>query len=329
MWRRAQKAQSSKWLLKSVIFVVAFALGVQSAKWWSSCSSKQLVDTPFSVPLTQNSPFLGSLSQGEKNPPEVSIGQPQSWKILPIEVVEEKLLVIIIAGGTRGLTYPPFRAIWEAVAEAVKPLGVYVYLVSMNLTLREPIVNKQHIIFPGKDSLIPGVLNETVMAFDYVYEKKLPGHKAPFCLRSNLSSFWQFDKLLEWLRGKKTPLLAARIGKHHITHAIFPSGAGTLMSRDLCDYLLAFNRSALLGPNIDDDLAIGEVFYMHNITAMLRNDFVDNYHLRGNPLLESPDVFHYRIKGKDELRDIGLMTWMFSQWYKTDRIIQNPLSSDR
>ena len=55
------------------------------------------------------------------------------------------------------------------------------------------------LIFPGSNSLIPGVLNETILAMNLISKNRMPGHDYKFLLRTNLSSFWRFDLLLKYL----------------------------------------------------------------------------------------------------------------------------------
>lgn len=66
------------------------------------------------------------------------------------------------------------------------------------------------LMFPGNDSLIPGVLTETILAMEYIDKKKLPGSDFKLFLRTNLSSFWRFDMLMKMLsqfQKRKTGLM--------------------------------------------------------------------------------------------------------------------------
>lgn len=230
----------------------------------------------------------------------------------------DRLLVIVIAGGSRGLIYPSYRALWKAMADRVQSFGVHIYLVSFDPNVNETIFENHQLIFKGADTLVPGVLNETLMALDHIYANNLTGSKAGFVLRTNLSSFWKFNLLLQWLKGKLAPLVAAVIGGSG--PGAFPSGAGTLMSVDVCKNMLALPREPLLKSIDPDDVVIGQALRpMAPITAMPRHDL-----LGGQPdvpgLLNNAGIFHYRIKSPDELRDIGIMTWMFNEWFEEDKL---------
>lgn len=229
----------------------------------------------------------------------------------------DRLLVIVIAGGSRGLIYPSYRSLWKAIAERVESFGVHVYLVSLDPNVNETIFENHQLIFRGTDTLVPGVLNETLLALDHIYANNLPGSKAGFVLRTNLSSFWQFNKLLQWLKGKLPPLVAAYIGGSG--PGAFPSGAGTLMSVDVCKKMLALPREPLVNSKDPDDVAIGAALKPTPITPMARHDML-GAHGDVKAVLTNPGYYHFRIKSHDELRDIGVMTWMFNEWYEEDKL---------
>lgn len=77
----------------------------------------------------------------------------------------------------------------------------------------------------------------TLEAIQYVFNNQLPGHAARYVLRTNLSSFWFFPGLAAWLQDMpQQQFVSAMVGQHKTQK--FPSGAGTLMSRDVAKLLL-------------------------------------------------------------------------------------------
>jgi len=244
--------------------------------------------------------------------------------VAPPSAVEDQLLVVVIAGGSygeqgpRSAVYPSYKSLWFTIADLVAPLGVHIYLVSMNPDVPTTISTDHQLIFKGQDSLVPGVLEESFLAMDYVFAKKLPGCNAPHILRTNLSSFWQFSKLLAWLKTKVGYFVAAKIGD-----GPFPSGAGTVLSRETCKMLLSENRTAWLASKEPDDVELGLILKAKKIpiTPMNRFDLIhgppDD---PGNILKPDADLFHFRIKTNDPWLNVGIFTYLWADWYQLGKI---------
>lgn len=275
-----------------LLFFVAFSICLQRTP--TRCDP-----TPSRALPCTSSEFAAKPSKFERS---------QHWNA----TLDDRLLVIVIAGGSRGLVYPSYRSIWTAVADRVASFGVHVYLVSMDSSVNTTTLSNHRLVFPGEDSLVPGVLNQTMLALDYVHDRNLPGSKAPYVLRTNLSSFWQFNKLLTWLWDKAT-VFAGYLGVGG-----FPSGSGTIMRADVCEQLRTLPRAQLLNTTLADDVAIGVALRSSiNATNMPRRDFLGG---SAGPEELSSTYFHYRIKSTDELHDIGIMHLFFSTWYEEARM---------
>jgi hypothetical protein len=121
------------------------------------------------------------------------------------------LLVVVIASSFEGDSEPAKRSrarqdiqrgFWRLMAKEVMHMGVNIYLVGHNSSVTMTTVHQHCIIFPGSPTFVPGIMHATVASMDIIYRQRLPGYDAPFVLRSNLSSFWIFERLLLWLRNK-------------------------------------------------------------------------------------------------------------------------------
>ena len=116
----------------------------------------------------------------------------------------DKLLVVVIAAGDKPV-YSVQRGLWRLIRERVRAAGVHIYLVGLEPNITQPVAaDDGALLFPGVNSLIPGVLEATVRALEHVHQHRLPGSAAPFVLRSNVSTFWNFWRLLAWLADKPT-----------------------------------------------------------------------------------------------------------------------------
>lgn len=221
-----------------------------------------------------------------------------------------RLLVIVIAGGTKPV-YTALRGFWRLIRDKAAVDGVVVYLVGYDPSLTTPRLHKGTLVFPGTDSLIPGVLLETLDAVEYIYHNKLPGHDAKHVLRTNLSSFWNFRGLLNWLAHKPTSnYVAAFIGVLKGTE--FPAGNGYVLSKDL--WLWILDNRGKLPQHIIDDVAVGQLLAKKSlrINPMARQDFTDPAEV---PHEFSQDYFFWRVKSNIQTQDIAIFSSLFFFWY--------------
>lgn len=230
---------------------------------------------------------------------------------------EDRLLVIVIAGGSKPV-YAALRGYWRLIQKQVAESGVFIYLVGLSPSLQEPKASEGSLLFPGTESLVPGVLFQTLEALQYVFDHQLPGYSAKYVLRTNLSSFWIFSGLLAWLQEKSHQQFVAAVVGYHNGHKDekFPSGAGTVLSTDVANLLLHHRREIDL--NTIDDVAIGRFLAKRSleITPMSRNDtFIPN--VAEVPSVYSCHSFHYRVKADSgsQLQDVAAFSSLFLFWY--------------
>jgi hypothetical protein len=245
--------------------------------------------------------------------PNLQHATAQNFDVHPHAQNVPRLLVVVIAGGTAPV-YTALRGFWRMISEKVAVDGVVVYLVGYNPSLTAPTLHKGTLVFPGTDSCIPGVLHESLDAVNYIYHNKLPGHDAKHVLRTNLSSFWNFKGLLNWLATKPSNnFVSALVGVYG--GAKFPSGAGYVLSRDLWMWILD-NRSKL-NHRASDDVAVGELLATKSleIDPMRRQDFVGPAEV---PSTFSGDYFHWRVKSSMQTQDIAIFSSLFLSWYGPD-----------
>lgn len=68
--------------------------------------------------------------------------------------------LVIVIGGNKPV-YSALRGFWRLIRRQVAP-SVHIYLVGLSPSLKEPKASANGLIFPGVDSLIPGVLAQTL-----------------------------------------------------------------------------------------------------------------------------------------------------------------------
>jgi hypothetical protein len=211
------------------------------------------------------------------------------------KVQRDHLLVVVIAGGEKEVYFLQ-RGFWRLIRQNVAKLGIYIYLTARDTSISEPVVSYDTIVFPGEDSLIPGILQHTLESFRYIKDHKLPGYQSRHILRTNLSSFWSFNKLLQWLANKPDEgFVSAQIPAKTGDGIQFPSGAGFIISQDRLDQILASKDR--LDFNRPDDVAIGGFLNANNYTIeeMVRCDTFTNQ-LITFPIEYNEDCYHWRVK---------------------------------
>jgi hypothetical protein len=252
--------------------------------------------------------FGGWLSSEAALPVIASIAAPAKKEEISVKT---QLLVLVIAGGSTP-RFNALRSMWLDTAERVAPLGVVVYLVSFGSEAR---VDNHTIVFPGTDSLIPGVLNETIMAMDLIKREQLPGADFVHFLRTNLSSFLRFPLLLSFLsRIRDRAYLYAGYRIKNPLAPPFASGAGFLLNR--ASYDLLVKEQHQLRFDLIDDVAVGLFMQERNIVvapaitfclieqATLAKDFRFPFCNKGH--------FLFRVKTEDQELDLNIWKHLVS-----------------
>ena len=189
------------------------------------------------------------------------------------------------------------------------------FFVRMNPDQTETVRLEGDILFcRGTESFVPGILQKTLIAMEYC----LANLSFDYIIRTNLSSFWDFKRLLTlYATLPKEMCVFAIKGEHYGTH--FPSGAGFICSRDIIQLCIE-NISSFKMSTIDD-VAFGEVFLTQNIpiingkrhdytydTSKINQDTVSRDVLNGHH-------YHYRIQGADRQYDNRIFQYLYNAIY--------------
>ena len=245
---------------------------------------------------------------------------------VPAARFDEQLLVLVIAGGHLP-RYRVNRAVWRMIADHVAPLGIQIYFVAMDNTIKQDGLYDRSLLFVGTDSLVGGVLNATVKGLEYVYQNKLPGHKAKFVLRTNLSSFWVFSRLLALLSTHPTTNFYAGV-VYGSGIGPYASGAGTVMSVDVA--VKIYESKDKMSYKIYDDEAIGQMAaWLH--VPRIENLHRCDYYIKPVPFSLLPpkgvagypdcseSTYHYRVKSEDTAADSKAFTFLYMYYYAPAR----------
>lgn len=223
-----------------------------------------------------------------------------------------KILMLVLASDTDPL-YCAFQIIWREYMNKHPNIECYFYKGHPEL--------QEDAFMSDKNTL----LLKCSERFDTCYEKTLKAFaffrpnfkKYDFIFRTNLSSFIVFNNYIELTKTwPKTDFCSAFIGTVD-DGTQFPAGAGFTITPDLVERLLDENP-----PHItQDDVSIGYFLKKNNIPIhpVKRTDILlyQQYQYLGKIIEENDNIFHYRIKNIEGVRniDIEIMKQLLNYYY--------------
>ncbi len=223
-----------------------------------------------------------------------------------------KVLVLIIASEDLPV-YSELQKIWRSYMHN-DPEHIEAYFIKGDPDLSSLCeINGDIIWSRTPESLAPGILNKTILSL----EAFLPRIQQEFdyILRTNLSSFYVFPRLLNFLKTcpKKNFYCGSDIGPN----CFIGSGCGFLISPDIAE-LLVQHKDHFINNTTPDDVAIGEFLKQQGIPLSLhtRINFLNlqEWHRQKKNL----NAFHFRIKNPCNLRlsdDIYIQTQLLNIFY--------------
>ena len=208
-----------------------------------------------------------------------------------------KVIMTVLDGGSNSI-YDQMREIWNLYRKCREP-NVYVYFLkySDNASLF-PDNQKYYMDEPnatlyqyGVETVIPGILEKTRGAIEYFCETT----EFDYFYRTNLSSVFDFDTMLEYLENNPTEY-GGRL-ENAFDQYQFASGSGYVLSRSSCDIFLNHFDEMLSDTTLFDDVAVGKIMQKYvnmtfiprvnfaytddpDILNILENDFKGIYHYR-------------------------------------------------
>lgn len=148
--------------------------------------------------------------------------------------------------------------------------------------------------FPYTENVIPGILQKTVAFYRWIGEQDIP---YTHMIRTNLSSFYRFDRLAEPVaRMKSTRSVLA-----HMIEGYYPSGCGALFTRDVIEEGIAATKLDLASTPKYDDQVLGDLVHQLGV-AFHTYRFVELCNLTAEEAQArmAIDHFHYRTKFRND-----------------------------
>lgn len=208
-----------------------------------------------------------------------------------------KILVLIIASDNLPV-YRELQKMWRTYMHLDRE-HVEAYFIKAHPRQREAVrIDGDVIWVRAQEGLVPGIINKTILSLEFF----LPRIKKEFSyvLRPNLSSFYYFPRLLQFLKTCPSRHFygGSDVGPHDPTIA---SGCGFLLSPDVVQLLVTHKHQLLNERRYNDDDAIGRFLKSQGLSLFWhpRIDF-----LTMNAWLAAKDTmpenaFHFRAKNND------------------------------
>lgn len=173
-----------------------------------------------------------------------------------------------------------------------------------------------------KECFFPGMTIKTLYAMEYMLPRL---HEFDFVIRTNVSSFFVFDRLLAFLETLPTKeCVAGHIdgGSHERATQIWTCGAGIYLSPDMVELFVANKDYILEDPFLDctyDDVFISYFFRANNIP--LRQAHYFEWFKTVNEWVKLPpipdNVYHFRIHSAGDrlVNDLYIQRELLQKFY--------------
>ena len=211
-----------------------------------------------------------------------------------------KLIILILANDND--IYIECQKLWKKYMNTHPNIKSFFIKYKLGLT-QDIILEGDTIYINGNDSLMPGCLIKTIKSIEFL----LKTEEFDFIFRTNMSSVLDLNKL-NILLENYTCDYSGIIGYYH-NNIKFVSGAGILLSKKICDYLI--NNKTSLNYNLMDDVSIGFFLQNNNIninplTRFECYNYENNINIINKELITN--YYHFRCKSdKDKNKTLLMM----------------------
>ena len=206
-----------------------------------------------------------------------------------------KVLLLIIDSDNAPV-YAHLRANWRIYMHN-HPIQIESYFLRADPTISKSIIiHNDTITVKTIENWTTGTLNKTILALSALSPKIESNFD--FIIRTNLSTFYIFDRLINFLQhSPKTNFYSGFLARHNST--IYASGSGFILSKDVAKVLI-HNKQELLNLNEWDDVAIGKFLALQGIYPVNHSRIdipsFSNYEKIIQQALRDSDTFQLRIK---------------------------------
>lgn len=241
---------------------------------------------------------------------------------------EVPVIMLVLASDNQKL-YKEFRRVYESYLNT-NPL-IKVFMVYGNPVSFDP--QSYDLYFPFiEENTWPGMITKTIRAMEYVEQH----YQYKFLVRTNISTFWVFSKLLKrletlplnnmysgscrtcFLNGEKTPL--------------YVSGTGLILTPDLVSLIIK-HQEKIINQNLPEDYAISQFLNFQGFIptqASLKPMHLLEHLENCEPVIVAKEIEiadnlnkdHFRIKNycNREIIDVSVAKILLKHYYNKDMV---------
>lgn len=213
-----------------------------------------------------------------------------------------RILVLILASDTD--IYRAFQERWLQYMNLNPDIHCYFYRADPTIDVPIRVIGNNIIV--RMEESFDNIYAKTVQVFRHLHDRF---YEYDYILRTNVSSFFRFDKYLEACKTFPTRNFCSACVGTAGDGQKFPSGAGFTITPDVAR-LIATHP---LTPIHLDDVSIGKTLQLNGI----RITPASRYDLKlGENIREiNTDVYHYRVKTVDRHQDLVLYDTLIKEYY--------------
>lgn len=230
-----------------------------------------------------------------------------SAAVKPVEKGPKVLCLIISSDNMQA--YLDLQKIWKSYMHS-DPAHFEVYFIQGDPELPTAhAIKGDHLFVKTAESYAPGIVNKTVLSIEALMSRM---DEFDYVLRTNLSSFYVFPRLLNFVKTLPKERCYCGIQMHtpaswHPNFGLinFVSGAGILLSKDLAKMMVNEKEEIFkYSSELPDDVLIGYFYQKRGILSMPaeRVDFPTREAWLANKHRISDKSFHFRAKNNYNMR---------------------------
>ncbi len=254
----------------------------------------------------------------------------------------KKLLILIIASDNHP-AFAKLQEIWRSYMHTDKEHIEAYFLKGDPMLTTDYAIIGDTIYTNVQDSYKPGIIEKTVRSLQCI---KQEAKQYDYILRTNLSSFYVFDRLLEFANTlPKTHCYAARALFPYYAdvpleylHIPFGSGTGFILSSDLVDMMLEHKEELLQrSAEIPDDVLVGAFLHKRGVPIIATQwyPFATRQEWENQKNALAKNAFHFRAKSHyayrqltDEYADeLAILSELVEKFYNVTPTVRKITSS--
>lgn len=207
-----------------------------------------------------------------------------------------KVLILIISSDDKPV-YVELQKLWRSYMHTC-PTNVEAYFIKGNPNLTNLFKIEKDVIWSKtEESLIPGILNKTIISMEAMLPRL---NEFDYVLRTNLSSFFVFDRMLKFLKG--LPRHNCYCGSIREFDSIYYiEGMGIYLSKDVVKEMVKEKNELLNQTWMFDDVVLGKFFQNRSLIYLpVKRIDITKIETWKNMRGKIPnDGFFFRLKNDD------------------------------